>query len=56
MRFFITCDSYWGARVEKVLDALDNTGYKQFSAFAGVLHLHFIRICNDKSQKLTHKQ
>lgn len=30
MRFFITSDSYWEAKVESVIDAIDETGYKQF--------------------------
>jgi len=32
MRFFITCDSDWEAKVDKVLDALDQTGYRKFFA------------------------
>ncbi|MCX2576358.1 hypothetical protein [Pedobacter sandarakinus] len=30
MRFFITCDSFWETRVDKVIDSIDNTGYKQY--------------------------
>jgi len=30
MRLFITCDSFWEAKVDKVLDALYETGYKSF--------------------------
>lgn len=30
MRFFITCDSHWEAKVDKVIDKIDDTGYKKF--------------------------
>lgn len=30
MKFFITCDTFWEARVEKVIDLLDDTGYKNY--------------------------
>ena len=30
MRLFLTCDSFWEAKVDKVLDALYQTGYKRF--------------------------
>ena len=30
MRFFITCDSFWEAKVDKVLSTLYQTGYDRF--------------------------
>lgn len=30
MRFFITCDSFWEAQVDKVIDRIDDTGYKRY--------------------------
>ena len=30
MRFFITCDSFWEAKVEKVINLLDNTGFERY--------------------------
>lgn len=30
MRFFITYDAYWEAKIDKVLDRLNDTGYKNF--------------------------
>lgn len=30
MRFFITCDSFVEAQVEKVIDRIDDTGYKRY--------------------------
>ena len=32
MRFFITCDSFWEAQVDKVIDRIDDTGYKRYFA------------------------
>jgi hypothetical protein len=30
MKFFITCDSFWEAQVDKVIDHIDDTGYKRY--------------------------
>jgi hypothetical protein len=30
MKFFITCDSFWEVQVDKVIDRIDETGYKRF--------------------------
>lgn len=30
MRFFITCDSFWEAQVDRVIDLIDDTGYKRY--------------------------
>lgn len=30
MRIFITCDSFWEAQVDKIIDRIDDTGYKKY--------------------------
>ena len=30
MRFFITCDSFWEAQVDKVINCIDDTGYEGY--------------------------
>ncbi|MCZ8021498.1 MAG: hypothetical protein O9302_06970 [Cyclobacteriaceae bacterium] len=32
MRFFITCDSFWEAKVDQIIDRIDGTGYKRYFA------------------------
>ncbi len=56
MRLFITCDSYWEAKIDKVLNTLYHTGYKHFfdrqnygSSLDGVA---IVLICQDSSLNL----
>jgi hypothetical protein len=56
MRFFITCDSFGEAKVDKVLDRIDDTGYKRYfseqSYGSSLDGITVVLMCQDPNLKL----